>query len=44
MAACRRHGLEVIDEGLLKDLVVIFVFLKVLCIVNCFFNTKVLFL
>jgi hypothetical protein len=33
----RRHGLEVEDEGLLKDLVVIFVFLKVLCTVCCFF-------
>jgi hypothetical protein len=30
-AARRRHGLEVEDEGLLKDLVVIFVFLRVLC-------------
>jgi hypothetical protein len=36
-AARRRHGLEVEDEGLLKDLVVIFVFLKVLCTVRCFF-------
>jgi hypothetical protein len=32
-----RRGLEVEDEGLLKDLVVIFVFLKVLCTVHCFF-------
>jgi hypothetical protein len=31
-AARRRHGLEVKDEGLLKDLIVIFVFLEVLCI------------
>ena len=30
VAARRRHGLEVEDEGLLKDLVVIFVFLLVL--------------
>jgi hypothetical protein len=36
-AARRRHGLEVEDEGLLKDLVVIFVFLGVLCTVHCFF-------
>jgi hypothetical protein len=36
VAHCRR-GLEVEDEGLLKDLVVIFVFLKVLCTVHCFF-------
>jgi Ni,Fe-hydrogenase I small subunit len=35
--ACRRHGLEVEDEGLLKDLVVIFVFLRMLCTVRCFF-------
>jgi hypothetical protein len=36
-AARRRHGLEVEDEGLLKDLVVIFIFLEVLCTVRCFF-------
>lgn len=36
-AARRRHGLEVEDEGLLKDLVVIFVFLELLCTVRCFF-------
>jgi hypothetical protein len=36
-AARRRHGLEVEDEGLLKDFVVIFVFLGVLCTVRCFF-------
>jgi hypothetical protein len=36
-AARRQHGLEVEDEGLLKDLVVIFVFLRVLCTVRCFF-------
>jgi hypothetical protein len=36
-AARRRHGLEVEDEGLLKDLVVIFVFLEMLCTVRCFF-------
>jgi hypothetical protein len=41
-AAHRRHGLEVEDEGLLKDLVVIFIFLGVLCIA-CFFNARVLF-
>jgi hypothetical protein len=35
--ARRRHGLEVEDEGLLKDFVVIFVFLGVLCTVRCFF-------
>jgi hypothetical protein len=31
------HGLEVEVEGLLKNLVVIFVFLEVFCIVCCFF-------
>jgi hypothetical protein len=36
-AARRRHGLEVEDEGLLKDLIVIFVFLGVFRIVRCFF-------
>jgi hypothetical protein len=36
-AARRRHGLEVEDEGLLKDFVVFFVFLEVLCTVRCFF-------
>jgi hypothetical protein len=36
-AARRRHGLEVEDEGLLKDFVVFFVFLEVLCSVRCFF-------
>jgi hypothetical protein len=36
-AVRRRHGLEVEDEGLLKDLIVIFVFLGVLCTVRCFF-------
>jgi hypothetical protein len=35
---CRRHGMEVEDEGLLKDLVVIFIFLRVFCTVRCFFN------
>jgi hypothetical protein len=37
VAAHRRHGLEVEDEGLLKDLVVIFVFLGVICTIRCFF-------
>jgi hypothetical protein len=32
-AALRPHGLEVEDEGHLKDFVVIFVFVEVLCIV-----------
>jgi hypothetical protein len=36
-AACRRHGLEVEDEGHLKDFVAIFVFVEVLCTVQCFF-------
>jgi hypothetical protein len=35
--ARRRHGPKVEDEGLLKDFVVIFVFLEVLCTVRCFF-------
>jgi hypothetical protein len=33
----RRHGLEVEDGGLLKGLVVIFVFVRMLCTVRCFF-------
>jgi hypothetical protein len=33
----RRHGMEVEGEGLLKDLVTIFVFLKALCTIRCFF-------
>jgi hypothetical protein len=43
--AHRRHGLEVEDEGLLKNLVVIFVFLRcfVLFVVRCFFYVRVLF-
>ena len=32
-----RHGLKVEDEGHLKHLVVIFVFVEVLCTVQCFF-------
>jgi hypothetical protein len=36
-AACHRHSLEVEDEGLLKDLVVIYIFLKVFYTVHCFF-------
>jgi hypothetical protein len=36
-AARHRHGLEVEDEGLLKDFVVSFVFLRMLCTVHCFF-------
>jgi hypothetical protein len=35
-AACCRHGLDVEDEGLLKDLVVIFIFLELLCTIRCF--------
>jgi hypothetical protein len=40
-AARRRHGLEVEDEGLLKTLVVIFVFLEVFVVS---FNARVLFI
>jgi hypothetical protein len=36
-AAHRQYGLEVEDEGLLKNLVVNFFFLGVLCTVCCFF-------
>jgi hypothetical protein len=36
-AARHRYGLEIEDEGLLKDLVVIFIFLRVFCTVCCFF-------
>jgi hypothetical protein len=36
VAACRRHDLEVEFEGLLKNLVVISIFLGVLCTVHCF--------
>jgi hypothetical protein len=35
--ARHRHGLKVEDEGFLKDLVVILVFLGVLYTVRCFF-------
>jgi hypothetical protein len=42
-AAHRRHSLEVEDGGLLKDLVVIFIFLRVLCTVQCSSNARVLF-
>jgi hypothetical protein len=41
-AAHHRHGLKVEDEGLLNDLVVIFVFLGVLCTAVSF-NASVLF-
>jgi hypothetical protein len=37
VAAHHRQGLKVEDEGLLKDLVIIFVFFGVLCTVQCFF-------
>jgi hypothetical protein len=36
-AVRRRHGLEVEDEGLLKNLIIIFIFLRVLCTVRRFF-------
>ena len=36
-AARRRHGLEIEDEGHLKDLIVIFVFVELFCTVWCFF-------
>jgi hypothetical protein len=36
-AARRRHGLKVEDEGLFKDLIVIFIFLRMLCTVCYFF-------
>jgi hypothetical protein len=36
-AARHRHGLEIEDEGLLKNLIVIFIFFGVLCTVHCFF-------
>jgi hypothetical protein len=36
-AARRRHGLEVEDEGHLKDFDVIFIFVEVFCTVRCFF-------
>jgi hypothetical protein len=35
--ARHRHGLEVEDEGLIKDLIAISIFLGVLCVVCCFF-------
>jgi hypothetical protein len=41
-AAHRRHGLEVEDEGFLKDLIVIFVFLKCFVLFVVSFNAKVL--
>jgi hypothetical protein len=36
-AARRRHGLEVEDEGHLKDFDVIFIFIEMFCSVRCFF-------
>jgi hypothetical protein len=36
VARCR-HSLEVKDKGLLKDLIIISVFLEVLCTIRCFF-------
>jgi hypothetical protein len=36
MAACRRHGLEVQDEGHLTGFIVVFVFVEVLCNARCF--------
>jgi hypothetical protein len=44
VAARHRHGLEVEDEGLLKNLVVIFIFPRMLCTVRYFFNTRFLFI
>jgi hypothetical protein len=40
-AARRRHGLKIEDEELLKYLVVIFVLLKLLCIVHVSFNAPI---
>jgi hypothetical protein len=34
---CRRHGLEVEDEGHLKDFDVIFIFVEMFCTIRCFF-------
>jgi hypothetical protein len=34
--ARRRHTLVVEDEGHLKDFIIIFVFVEMLCIVHCF--------
>jgi hypothetical protein len=42
-AARHRHGLEVEDEGLLKDLVVIFIFFRYFVWFDFFFNARVLF-
>jgi hypothetical protein len=36
-AARRRHGLEVEDKGHLRDFVIIFIFIEMLCTVRCFF-------
>jgi hypothetical protein len=36
-ATRHRHGLEVEDEGHLKDFDVIFVFVEVFCTIRCFF-------
>jgi hypothetical protein len=35
--ARRQYGVEVEDEGNLKDLDVIFVFIEAFCVVRCFF-------
>jgi hypothetical protein len=37
VAAGRRHGLEVKDEGHLKDSDVIFIFIEVFCTIRCLF-------
>jgi hypothetical protein len=39
-AAHHRHGLEVEDEGHLKNFVVIFVFVEVFYTVHCFFECQ----
>ena len=43
-AARHRHSLEVEDEGHLKDLIVIFVFVEVFVLFDVSFNVRVLFI
>jgi hypothetical protein len=43
VAACRQHGLEVEDEGHLKNFVVIFFLLRCFVLFNVSFNTKSFF-
>jgi Ca2+/Na+ antiporter len=43
MTVCRQHGLEVVNKALLKDLIVIFAFLKRFILFVVSFNVRVQF-